>query len=140
MGPITRETLRDYLNDALPDAELAAVEKALRDDPGVRDLFQQIRQDADRGEHSIGAVWRRERLSCPSRDQLGGFLLGAADPDLLAYVEFHLATIGCAYCQANLDDLKRRQDEAAEPETHTRRRRIVDSGTGVLPAAKKPGK
>jgi len=28
MSPITREVLRDYLNDALPDAELAAVERA----------------------------------------------------------------------------------------------------------------
>ena len=31
MAEITRQMLRDYLHDALPDAELAAVEKALRE-------------------------------------------------------------------------------------------------------------
>jgi hypothetical protein len=131
MPEITREMLRDYLNDALPDAELAAVEKAVRDQPAVRALMQQVRQEVDRGEHSVGAVWRRERLSCPTREQLGGFLLQALDPDLYDYVEFHLTTVGCPYCQANLDDLKRMQAEPAEPRA-TRRRRIVDSSAGIL--------
>ncbi|MFO0850440.1 MAG: hypothetical protein U0871_18045 [Gemmataceae bacterium] len=75
MPEITRETLRDYLADALPDAETAAVEQALRTQPAVQSLFNQVRQEADRGEHSVGAVWRRERLSCPTREQLGGYLL-----------------------------------------------------------------
>jgi hypothetical protein len=131
MPEITRETLRDYLNDALPDAELAAVEKALRDRPDLQALFHQVRQELDRGEHSVGAVWRRERLSCPTREQLGGYVLQALDADLREYIEFHLTTVGCAYCQANLDDLKRLAAEAAEPRT-TRRRRIVDSSAGVL--------
>jgi hypothetical protein len=131
MPEITRETLRDYLNDALPDGELAAVEKAIREQPAVQALFHQVRQELDRGEHSVGAVWRRERLSCPTREQLGGFLLQALDPDLLEYVEFHLTTVGCAYCQANLDDLKRIAGDPTEPRT-TRRKRIVDSSAGVL--------
>lgn len=136
MPEITRETLRDYLNDALPDAEIAAIERALRDSPDVRKLFDSVRQEADRGEHSVGAVWRRERLSCPTRDQLGGYLLGAGDPELIDYIGFHLKTIGCAYCQANLDDLERVQAEAVEPAAKTRRRRIVDSAAGVLPKGK----
>ena len=131
MPEITRQMLRDYLNDALPDAELTAVEKAVREQPAVQALFNQIRQEADRGEHSVGAVWRRERLSCPTREQLGGFLLQALDPELLEYIEFHLQTVGCAYCLANLDDLKRLQAETAETRT-TRRRRIVNSSAGLL--------
>ena len=131
MPEITRQMLRDYLNDALPDAELSAVEKAVREVPAVQALFNQVRQEADRGEHSVGAVWRRERLSCPTREQLGGFLLQALDPDLLEYVEFHLQTVGCAYCLANLDDLKRLQAEPTETRT-TRRRRIVNSSAGLL--------
>lgn len=138
MPDITRETLRDYLNDALPDADLAAVERAIRDRPEIRALFDAVRQEADRGEHSVGAVWRRERLSCPSRDQLGGYLLGAGDPELIEYIGFHLTTIGCAYCQANLDDLERVQAETAEPTTKTRRKRIVDSAAGVLGDGKRP--
>ena len=62
MPEITREVLRDYLNDALPDAELTAVEKAVREQPAVQALLHQIRQEVDRGEHSVGAVWRRERV------------------------------------------------------------------------------
>jgi hypothetical protein len=131
MPEITRETLRDYLNDALPDAEMAAVEMALREQPAVQTLFHQVRQEADRGEHSIGAIWRRERLSCPTREQLGGLLLQALDPDLLEYIEFHVRTAGCAYCQANLDDLRRLQAEPTEPRT-IRRRRILDSSAGLL--------
>lgn len=107
MAEITRQMLRDYLNDALPDREMAAVERALRDKPELRGLVQEVLDEVDRGEHTLGAIWRRERVSCPTRDQLGGFLLGAGDTDLLDYVQFHLGVIGCPFCQANLDDLKK---------------------------------
>ena len=107
MSAITRQMLRDYLNDALPDAELAAVEKALRESAPLRELYKEVIEQEDRGEHTVGAIWRRERASCPTRDQLGGFVLGAGDPEVLEYVEFHLTAIGCPYCQANLDDMKK---------------------------------
>jgi hypothetical protein len=109
MAPITPEVLRDYLNDALPDAELATVERALRESAELRKLLQEVLGQEDRGEHTAGAIWRRERVSCPTRDQLGGYLLEAGDPELLEYVRFHLEEIGCPYCQANLDDLKKLQ-------------------------------
>jgi len=111
MPDITRQMLRDYLHDALPEPEMAAVEKALRGSPALRKALDEIREEEDRGEHTVGAIWRRERVSCPTREQLGGFLLGAGDPDLLDYVQFHLDVIGCPYCQANLDDLKKLQGE-----------------------------
>src|ERR1700760_2698474 len=107
MSAITRQMLRDYLHDALPDAELASVEKALRESASLRALYQEVVEQEDRGEHTVGAIWRRERISCPTRDQIGGFLLGAGDPESLAYIEFHLKTIACPFCQANLDDLKK---------------------------------
>jgi hypothetical protein len=111
MAAITRQMIRDYLHDALPEAEMAAVEKALRGSSELHQLLSEVRDEEDRGEHSVGAIWRRERVSCPSRDQLGGFLLGAGDADLLDYIHFHLETIGCPYCHANLDDLKKLQEE-----------------------------
>lgn len=131
MTLITREMLRDYIHDALPDDELPLVEKALRDQPGVQALFNQVRQELDRGEHSIGAIWRRERLSCATREQLGGFLLDALDPDVHEYIAFHLKTIGCPHCSANLDDLAKKQSEAEGPRK-TRRQRILKSTAGVL--------
>lgn len=131
MPPITREMLRDYIHEALPDDELPLVEKALREQPAVRDLFTQVRLDLDRGEHSVGAIWRRERLSCPTRQQLGGYLLDALDPDVQDYISFHLKTIGCPHCTANLDDLRKKQAEAEEP-VKRRRQRILKSTAGVL--------
>ena len=107
MPDVTRQMLRDYLHDALPDRELAAVERAVRASADVRALLAEVIDQEDRGEHSVGAIWRRERVSCPTRDQLGGSLLGAGDEDLLDYVEFHLNVIGCPYCQATLDDLQK---------------------------------
>ncbi|HEY2910313.1 MAG TPA: hypothetical protein VGI99_08700, partial [Gemmataceae bacterium] len=83
MVAISRQMLRDYLHDALPEPEMAAVEKALRGNKELHAQLNAIRDEEDRGEHSVGAIWRRERVSCPSRDQLGGFLLGAGDPELL---------------------------------------------------------
>lgn len=107
MTPVTPQMLRDYLHDALPEAELAAVERALRASAELRAELDKVRDREDRGEHTVGAIWRRDRVSCPTRDQLGGFLLGAGDEAVLDYVEFHLTVIGCPYCQANLDDLKK---------------------------------
>jgi len=134
MVKITRQMIRDYLNDALPDAELAAVEKAVRESRDVQELAQSVREEVDRGEHSVGAVWRRERLSCPPREQIGGFFLGALDPDQLGYIELHLKVVGCPYCQANLEDLAKRQAEAETP-VKKRRQRIVKSSAGLLKKA-----
>ncbi len=107
MAEITRQMLRDYLHDALPDAELAAVEKALRESPTLRAEYKEVVEQEDRGEHTVGAIWRRERVSCLSRDQLGSYVLGSGDPELLDFIDFHLKTVGCPFCQANLDDLKK---------------------------------
>lgn len=131
MSDISREMLRAYLHDALPETESASVEKAIRNRPEIRSLFATVREEEDRGEHSIGAIWRREHVSCPTRDQLGGYLLQALDPELLDYIAFHLMTVGCPYCTANLEDLERKQAESAEP-VQTRHRRIVDSSAGIV--------
>jgi hypothetical protein len=111
MPEITRQHLRDYLNDALSGHDTARVEQALRDSAEVRKAFAEVLGEADRGEHTVGAIWRRERASCPTREQLGGFLLGSVDEGLEDYVHFHLEVVGCLFCQANLDDLKKLHGE-----------------------------
>src|SRR6266576_3577183 len=112
MTEITREHLRAYADDALTDAESSRVEQALRDSDGLRGQLSMVLQERDRGEHTVGAVWRRHRLSCPSREQLGSFLLQALEPGFQDYVEFHLQTVACPFCQANLADLQARRQEA----------------------------
>ena len=131
MAEITREHLRAYRDDALDDAETHRVEQALRHSDGLRGQYTMVLQERDRGEHSVGSVWRREHLSCPTREQLGSFLLQALEPGLQDYVEFHLQTIACPFCQANLADLQARQAETA-PQVQKRRRRFFQSSAGLL--------
>lgn len=131
MIEVTREQMHAYLDDALPEAEAAKVEQALRSSDTLRQQLRVVMQERDRGEHSVGAIWRRERLSCPSREQLGSFILEALDDDLMDYIRFHLDTICCPFCRANLADLKQQQEDSTQ-QTQQRRRRIFQSSAGLL--------
>lgn len=135
MSEITPELLHLYLDDALSEEETARVEQGLRTSDPWRRLLRAVMQERDRGEHSIGAVWRRQRLSCPSRDQLGSYLLDALDEGSQDYVDFHLKTVGCPYCNANAADLQALRQEAP-PKTQARRRRFFESSAGYLHIAR----
>ena len=75
---IDDETLRTYLTEGLPPEGMARVEKALRDSSELRARLEDVRQNrGDPGLHTLGAIWRRGRLTCPSRQQWGSFLLDA---------------------------------------------------------------
>jgi hypothetical protein len=139
MTEITRELLDAYLDDALDEGEAAQVEHALRGSEALRRLLRMVIQERDRGEHSLGAVWRRERLSCPTREQLGSYLLRVLDAELHEYIDFHLSTIGCPFCQANLADLRARQQEPG-PTVEERRRRIFESSAGYLQVSREKGR
>lgn len=131
MIAITRQQLDAYLDDALSDAETARIEQGLRESEALRRMLRALMQERDRGEHSLGAIWRRLRLSCPTREQLGSYLLQALDGEFQEYLDFHLQEIGCAFCLANLADLKSLQQEAA-PKAQQRRRRFFESSAGFL--------
>lgn len=131
MSDITREQMHAYLDDALPPAEAAKVEQSLRGSEPLRQQLRMVMQERDRGEHSVGAIWRRERLSCPPREQLGSYLLEALDDDHMDYLRFHLETITCPFCRANLEDMKAQQEEQAQ-HAQQRRRRIMHSSAGLL--------
>jgi len=125
----SREQLHAYLDDALSESEMASVEKALRESADWREALNRAREERDRGEHSLGGIWRQHRISCPSREELNSFLHGILDDEPAAYIEFHLTTIGCPTCLANRDDLKEKQ---AETTGAPRRRRILDSSQKLL--------
>ncbi len=131
MTTISREQLHAYLDDALSDADTAKVEQALRASEPLRRALRQAMQERDRGEHSLGAVWRRERLTCPTREQLGSYLLQVLDDGEQDYIAFHLQVIGCPFCVANLADLQALQQEPA-PQAKARRRRFFQSSAGYL--------
>src|SRR5215831_855551 len=125
--------LSAYLDEALPAKTMAAIEEALRRDPNLCNELAQIIARRDSGVHSLGDVWRRHRLTCPSREQLGSYLLGILEGEESTYINFHLDTIGCRYCQANLADLKTQQAEAAGATgsaNAARRRKYFQSSAG----------
>lgn len=128
---ISDSQLEAYLDDALPVEEMSHLEQLLRSDRRLQTRLAEVSSRRDHGFHSVGAIWRRHRLSCPGREQLGSYLLGAMAPEGADYIRFHLETIGCRFCEANLADLEQRQAEAAE-QVQSRRRRYFQSSAGLL--------
>lgn len=109
MSRISKQTLREYLHDLLPQSESATVERALRVDTKLQQLLEEVRGEEDRGEHTVGAIWRREHITCPNREELGGYVIRALAPERLSYIQFHLETVDCPFCLANVDDLSSRR-------------------------------
>ena len=127
----TQTELEAYLDEDLSPEEMAQVEKALRKDKKLAQMLAVINSRRDAGIHSLGAIWRRHRISCPTREQLGSYLLGALSDPHAAYILCHIETVGCRPCRANLEDLNRQQEEASEVVV-TRRRKYLQSTAGYL--------
>jgi hypothetical protein len=123
--------LEAFLDEALPTERMAAIEEALRNDDGLQKRITAVNGRRDAGVHSLGEIWRRHRLSCPTREQIGSYLLGVLSDDQAEYIQFHIETIGCRYCAANIGDLKAHQS-AAESELTHRRQKYFQSSVGHL--------
>ncbi len=129
---IEDEQLRAYLAETLPATDMARIEKALRDSAELRERLECVRLDrSDPALHTVGAIWRRTRVTCLGRETLGSFLLEVLEPELTDYIRFHLDVIECPFCRANVDDLARKSGQAHEV-SRDRRRRIFDSSRGLL--------
>lgn len=131
----TDADLLAYADELLSADEAAAIEEQLREASGLRQRLVMLIRQRDQGGHSLGEVWRRQRLSCPSRSELGSYLLGALDPEKAEYIEFHLHSVGCSLCAANLADLRERQTTDAggkSQERETRTKRYFESSAGRL--------
>ena len=119
--PFTDADLDAFLDEGLPPARMAELEAALREDEALKKQLAAAVGRRDAGVHSLGAIWRRHRLSCPTREQLGSHLLGVLDAEHEEYLRFHLEVVECRCCQASLQDL-RDQHSAAEEEVIVKRR------------------
>jgi hypothetical protein len=132
MIPVSDAELASFMEESLRPDEMARIEAALRESAPLRARLDAVRQARNRGWHSVGAIWRAHRLSCPPRAELGSFLLDALDPDRQDYVRFHTEVVGCRICLANLEDLRGRQAEQAEV-TRKRRSRLFQSSVAHVP-------
>jgi len=117
-----------YLDETLAVSRMTVVEAALRDSESLRRRAAALLRRRDDGFHSIGDIWRRHRVSCPTRRQLGSYLLDALDGPHKEYVDFHIQTTGCRYCVANLKDLEESMAQSADVEQ--RRRKFFQSSAG----------
>jgi hypothetical protein len=125
----TDAELRAYLNEQLPVVRSAEMEAALRGSSALSRRLEEILIEADRTDVSLEAIWRKRRLSCPARSTWALYLSGGLGDGLKQYLEFHLHTIGCRYCAANLDDLRQN-----DPNAQRRTRRVFESSIGQLQA------
>jgi hypothetical protein len=132
---IRQSDLEAYLDEALPAEEMASIERALREDPKLMRQLTVAHSRRNAGVHSLGEIWRRHRLSCPTREQLGSLLLEALPEETADYIAFHLGTVGCRYCQANLRDLQAQLAEDAQA-VQIRRRKYFQSSAGYLRSGK----
>jgi hypothetical protein len=123
--------LEAFLDEALPTERMAAIEEALRGSDALQKRLTAINGRRDAGVHSLGEIWRRHRISCPSRDRLGSYLLGVLSREEADYIKFHIETIGCRYCTASVNDLQSQQT-AREPEVVHRRQKYFQSSVGHL--------
>jgi len=128
----TDAELAAFLDEDLPQERMANIEQALRDNTTLGERLTGIVGERDAGVHTVGAMWRRNRLSCPSREQLGSFLLEVLDAGHMQYVRFHLETVGCRVCNASLADLRSAHASDTETEIATRRKKYFQSSAGYL--------
>ncbi len=78
-------------------------------------------------DSTLGIIWREEGVSCLKRSTLGGYLLGVLGEEWETYVDFHVRTLGCDVCQANLDDLEAEESRDAEHRARLRERCFASS-------------
>jgi hypothetical protein len=124
--------LEAFLDEALPVERMAAIEDALRHSEKLQTQLAAINGRRDAGVHSLGEVWRRHRLSCPTREELGSYLLGVLTREAADYTRFHLEAVGCRYCTASVEDLKVRQQAAENEVAERRRQKYFQSSVGHL--------
>lgn len=85
---------------------------------------------------TVASVWRAERISCPHPHVLQSFLQGSLDGGARDFVEFHLQDSECPYCNATVDDLKARDDEAKQPVLTDMKDRLLRSTVAELGKSK----
>tara|TARA_B110000014_G_scaffold220952_1_gene177326 strand:+ start:43 stop:441 length:399 start_codon:yes stop_codon:yes gene_type:complete len=123
--------LEAYLDEDLDAGMMSNIEDALREDTQLLQSLSTILSQRESGVHSVGSVWRRASITCPSRETIADSLLGILSDDHNDYIHFHINEVGCRLCQAHLDDLTAQQDVNQEMSS-SRRKRYFESTAGYL--------
>ena len=127
---VTDAMLQAFLEEQLPPEELSEIERLLRSDTALHGRMMTILERENNGVHSLGSIWRRNRISCPTRERLGSFLLGALDDAESQYIQFHVEEVGCQYCKSSLIDLQAEHVPDQQETSAKRRKRYFESSVG----------
>jgi hypothetical protein len=93
------------------------------DDPGAIDAKLAF---------TVATVWREQRISCPHPHLLQSFLQGGLTGGAAEFLAFHLQDSKCPYCNAVVDDLRAREDQARHPKLEDLRDRLLRSTVAAL--------
>ncbi len=129
MRHVTDEELLAYADERLASDQCASIEEALRSDEAFANRLALLLSSRDHGGSSVGELWRRDRLSCPPRAVWAALVGGRLGDGLSQYLRFHVETIGCPICAANLADLERPGNSA---DAERRAQKIFQSSAGKL--------
>lgn len=129
MAEIGDEDLLAYFDERLEAGESSRMELLLRESPELLMRASRLIDDRDRGGHTLGEIWRRTRASCPGRAVWAAWVEGRLGDAMSQYLSFHLQTVGCRYCHANVEDL-RHHDSSRE--AASRVRKIFETSVGRL--------
>lgn len=129
----SNQSLEAYLDEALPPDEMCAIEDQLRTSDALREQLKAVTGRRDAGVHSLGGIWRRHRLTCPPRSELGSYLMGILADDQADYIRFHIEVAGCRVCTASIADLIATQESAETQAATGRRKKYFESSVGHLP-------
>jgi RNA polymerase sigma factor (sigma-70 family) len=80
-------------------------------------------------ENLLSDIWEFQRFSCPKRSTIGAYLLGTVDDEWHKYIDFHINTLGCRFCRANIEDLKLQNAKKQDKQFQAR---IMESTAGFL--------
>ncbi|HET6422546.1 MAG TPA: hypothetical protein VFG20_02610 [Planctomycetaceae bacterium] len=128
MHTFTDQELRAYLAEELSVPRSVELERAIASDEPLRDRLRALLDDSPSALLALRDVWRRSRLSCPSRTVLSDYLAGQLGDGLGQYIQFHLTEVGCRVCAANLADLQ----EQGGPDAADRGRKFFATSVGRL--------
>ena len=81
---------------------------------------------------TVATVWREERVSCPHPDLLQAFETGSLEGGAQEFLAFHLNESQCPYCNAILQDLRSRQQDADEARMSDLKDRLMRSTVSEL--------
>jgi hypothetical protein len=131
---LSKAEIRRVLEGERP-AGLSASESEIGEHLDACEACRQARdailRELDGLEQSLSLLWVRERISCPHRDILAAYQHASLPRDQMDYVRFHVETVACEPCAANLADL-RESDREEPPSIRRIRDDVMRSTTAFL--------